>query len=72
MKPYHVETVISEDGELTLQGIPFQVGDIVEIILLKRPVPSSVKYPYTLQNTEPYRYDDPFEPATALEDWNSL
>lgn len=28
--------------------------------------------PYPLHSKQPYRYEDPFEPATSLEDWEAL
>ena len=28
--------------------------------------------PYPLQGKQPYQYDDPFEPAVSLEDWEAL
>ncbi|NJL41523.1 MAG: hypothetical protein HC899_36130 [Leptolyngbyaceae cyanobacterium SM1_4_3] len=28
--------------------------------------------PYSSQEKQPYRYDDPFEPAVSIEDWEAL
>jgi hypothetical protein len=33
---YKVETVVNEDGSLTLKGLPFQAGDRVEVIVLEQ------------------------------------
>jgi len=33
---YKVETILSEDGALTLNDLPFHVGDAVEVIILER------------------------------------
>ncbi|MDZ8052696.1 MAG: hypothetical protein RMX68_015950 [Aulosira sp. ZfuVER01] len=79
MNAHKVEVVLSEDGTLTLQGLPFHAGDAVEVIILetKTPqqqaqhLPQSGTNPYSLHNTQPYRYDDPTEPV-ALEDWEVL
>jgi hypothetical protein len=79
MNAYKVETVLTEDGTLLLQGLPFQAGDTVEVIVLERPScqqgetstlsPGSDQYP--LRGTV-IRYDDPFEPAVPVEDWEAL
>jgi hypothetical protein len=79
MNAHKIEVVLTEDGTLTLQGLPFHAGDMVEVIILetKTPqhqaqhLPQSGINPYPLHNTEPYRYDDPTEPV-ALEDWEVL
>ena len=79
MNAHKVEVVFTEDGTLTLQGLPFHAGDAVEVIILetKTPqhqgeqLPQSDTNPYPLHNTQPYRYDDPTEPV-ALEDWEVL
>jgi hypothetical protein len=36
MNAYKIETVLSEDGALTLQGLPFNVCAAVEVIILER------------------------------------
>jgi hypothetical protein len=36
MNAHKVETILSEDGTLMLQGLPFHTGDEVEVIILKR------------------------------------
>ncbi len=36
MNAYKVETVVAENGRLVLQGLPFQAGDRVEVIILER------------------------------------
>jgi hypothetical protein len=36
MNAHKVETVLSEDGTLMLQGLPFHTGDEVEVIILER------------------------------------
>jgi hypothetical protein len=88
MNAYKIETVLSEDGALMLQGLPFHVGAAVEVIILERSpnvsFGESSSHPnltgleqqdqnlYPLQGKQPYRYDDPFEPATPIEDWEIL
>jgi hypothetical protein len=36
MKAYKVETVLDQDGQLTLRGLPFHSGAVLEIIILER------------------------------------
>ncbi|KAB8317450.1 hypothetical protein SD81_019330 [Tolypothrix campylonemoides VB511288] len=79
MNTHKIETVLTEDGTLTLQGLPFHAGDAVEVIILQAKTPQhqdavnsqSEKNRYPLRDTQPYRYDDPTEPV-ALEDWECL
>ncbi|MBA3921837.1 MAG: hypothetical protein H0X31_09130 [Nostocaceae cyanobacterium] len=78
MNAHKIDTVLSEDGTLTLQGLPFHAGDAVEVIVLKTqisqpqlaPKPQSDTNLYPLHGTV-IRYDDPTEPV-ALEDWEFL
>ena len=36
MNAHEIETVLTEDGTLTLRGLPFHAGDSVEVIILER------------------------------------
>ncbi len=80
MNAFKVETVLTEDGTLILQDLPFHAGDTVEVIILERlscqqeqtVTPTSDSNLYPLRGKQPYRYDDPFEPAVPLEDWEAL
>ncbi|GAB4290759.1 MAG: hypothetical protein Fur0025_25740 [Oscillatoriaceae cyanobacterium] len=76
MKAHKIATTLTEDGKLVLQGLPFHAGDMVEVILLhqtevKKPSPPAYNE-YPLQGKQPYRYDDPFDPAVPPEDWEVL
>jgi hypothetical protein len=76
MNAHKIETVLTEDGTLILQGLPFHAGDAVEVIVLQAKTSQheklqSQKNRYPLHDTQPYRYDDPTEPV-ALEDWECL
>ena len=77
MNAHEIETVLTEDGTLTLRGLPFHAGDSVEVIILENrtsqheaPTDSPDSNPYPLRGTV-IRYDDPTEPV-ALEDWEVL
>jgi hypothetical protein len=75
MNAYKVETILSEDGALTLKDLPFHVGDAVEVIILERsPSVSARESPNLVEkavnqlepNLYPLRgtvlfYEDPFE-----------
>ena len=78
MNAHHVETVLTENGTLTLRDLPFQAGDAVEVIILERHKlqPSEASTNHSDSNLYPLRgkvihYDDPTEPV-ALEDWEVL
>lgn len=73
MQAHKIEAVLSENGTLVLEGLPFRAGEAVEVIILERPQPqrvsSSSEFP--LQGTVLF-YNDPFEPAVPPEDWDVL
>jgi hypothetical protein len=70
MQAFRTETILSQDGILTVKGIPFRAGEKVEIIILKlQPNPvGSERYP--LRN-KPIRYLAPYE-SVAEEDWDAM
>ncbi len=79
MNAHHIKTILTENGTLTLQDLPFKAGDAVEVIILERhklqvsetPTSHSDSEHYPLRGKQPYYYDDPTEPV-ALEDWEVL
>jgi hypothetical protein len=76
MNAHKLAATLMEDGTLVLKGLPFHAGDTVEIIILEQPkeqpASPSQQTEYPLQGKQPYRYDDPFEPAVPVEDWEVL
>ena len=87
MNAHKIETVLSEDGPLMLIGLPFHVGDAVEVIILERSrsvsegespsQPEKAIFDKSEPNLYPLRgtvlhYEDPFEPAVPIEDWEAL
>jgi hypothetical protein len=88
MNAHKIETIFSEDGTLTLKELPFHAGDAVEVIILERSpsvsteesssqLENAVLEPpqsnlYPLRGTVHYSYEDPFEPAVPIEDWEVL
>lgn len=68
MTPAHrIEAVLSEDGKLSLDNLPFRAGQTVEVIVLPsgaQPVPTD----HLLKGTV-LRYDRPTKPVAA-DDWD--
>lgn len=67
MNAHKVKTILTENGTLTLLGLPFQAGEAVEVIILSSPSESE-KVSVSPSNLMPLRgtvksYDEPFEPA---------
>ena len=66
MKAYRVEKKITSNGELKLNGLPFQEGDEVEVIILSHETGSDPVVPSPLRG-KVIEYLDPTEPV-AIED----
>ena len=65
---HRIEPVLSVDGTLLLEHLPFQAGQVVEVIV--RPVATRIEPTPELRGAV-IRYDDPFEPV-AEDDWDVL
>lgn len=70
MNAHHVETTLAKDGTLVLEGLPFQAGESVEVIILSRSSKLRLENPYPLHGS-PLIYENPTEPV-AIEDWDAL
>jgi hypothetical protein len=70
MTTYSLKTKLTETEKLTLDHLPFDKGDEIEITIIQTDLSKSNVY--SLKDSQPYRYDDPFEPATSSEDWDVL
>ncbi len=71
MQAYRLETTITQDKTLTLQSLPFQAGEMVEVIILpKAPTSSIPRDRYPLRGT-PVTYINPTEPV-AQTDWEVM
>ena len=69
MTPAHrVELVLTEDGKLSLDRLPFRAGQAVEVIVL--PVPAARPVATSIRGAV-VRYDRPTEPV-ADADWGVL
>lgn len=62
MVPAHKMTaVLSEDGKLMLEGLPFRAGQAVELIVMYAPLAQRpTPYPPDILRGSVLRYDDPF------------
>ncbi len=70
MLAHRIEAIITQDKTLTLQNLPFQSGEQVEVIILSRPQIEVGQNRYPLRGT-PIQYTDPAEPV-AQDDWDTL
>jgi len=68
MQAYRVEMILTQDGVITLSDLPFQEGEMVEVIVLPQLFP--VRDGYPLRGT-PIVYQEPTDPV-AQEDWEAL
>jgi len=70
MQTYRVETKVSRNRTLTIKGVPFQVGEKVEVIVRRRERERERCGRYPLRG-KPIRYLDPFE-SVAEMGWEAL
>lgn len=70
MQAYRVETKVQQPGLLTLDNLPLQVGEEVEVIILVRSSETKLQNPYPLRGL-PITYLNPTEPV-AQSDWEAL
>lgn len=70
MQAYSVETVVTQDGKIQLDELPFLAGETVQIIILPGPRPVK-KYEYASLKDSVVKYTAPLEPV-ASEDWDAV
>ncbi len=70
METHRIEKVVQSNGTIVLENLPFAEGETVEIIIVKSDTESEKKR-YPLRGTS-YKYEEPFEPAVPVEDWEVL
>ena len=69
MQAYRIETQVQHDGELTLQNLPLQAGEEVEVIIFVRPPKGSGQNPYPLRGVA-ITYQNPTDPIAA-DQWEA-
>ncbi len=70
MYAHRVEVTLTENGSLTLNGLPFHAGQAVEVIIVERPSPVPLQDPGSLRGSV-IRYDSPTDPV-AQQDWEAI
>lgn len=66
MQAHRAETIISNDGVLTLHGLPFRRGESVEVIVLPFVMHTTATSRYPLRGT-PISFYSPTEPVAESE-----
>ena len=69
MLAHRSESVVQADGSLIVKNVPFHTGEIVEVILLPRVIPSNNNDCYPLRGTK-VEYLAPFESAIQ-DEWEA-
>lgn len=75
VQAFHTDAIITPNGELRLSMLPYQPGDLVEVIVLPR-LPEryltidDIFGDHQLKDSV-LRYDDPTEPV-AVDDWEAI
>jgi hypothetical protein len=62
MQAFRVDTVIGENGSLTVENLPLKTGEAVEVIVMVKSDADRDDNPYPLRGM-PVTYIDPFEPV---------
>ena len=70
MQAHREEVILSEDGVVTLHGLPFRRGDPVEVIVLLTHSSLPAKALRPLEGT-PFTLIAPFDPAVPEDDWEA-
>ncbi len=67
MEAVRIEATMQSNGRITLNGLPFEEGKQVEIIVLETNGKTTAT-PLNPLKGSVLRYDDPFEPACPIEE----
>ncbi|AFZ59031.1 hypothetical protein H6G54_23570 [Anabaena cylindrica FACHB-243] len=62
MNAHKIETILTENGQLILENLPFKKGESVEVIILEHRQLSSNLNNYPLAG-KVIQYDEPYEPV---------
>jgi hypothetical protein len=69
LRIFHVETVITADGGIHVDHIPFEAGAPVDVTIRILGTETQAEKSYPLRGM-PLRYDDPFGPVD-ITDWSA-
>jgi hypothetical protein len=64
IQAHRIETTLTQNGTLTLDDLPFQAGEVVEVIVLPHCLSFVSRDRYSLRGA-PLDYEKPMEPAVA-------
>ena len=68
-RTFRTKTLITKGGKLSIKGLPFHVGESVEVTVRRgKKSARAVKYPL---RGKPVIYRDPFK-GTATNDWEAI
>ena len=70
MQAHRTKAIVSENGSLTIERLPFPAGKPVEVVVFPARNQSAVGGRYPLRGT-PIQFDDPVEPI-GESDWEVL
>ncbi len=70
MSVYHTITMVTSNGTLIIEHVPFKPGEQVEVVVSRSSQAPDTQQPYPLRGA-PIRYINPFE-SVAEEDWEVL
>jgi hypothetical protein len=66
---YRIKTLVTKDGKLSINGLPFQAGETVEVTVRRGEKPArAAKYPL---RGKPVIYRQPFK-GVVTGDWEAL
>jgi len=69
IQAFRLETTLKRNRTLTLDDLPFQAGDRVEVIVLPKTEPMDESASYPLRGL-PITYDRPYD-SVAANDWGA-
>jgi hypothetical protein len=70
LQAHRIETTLTQDGQLTLDHLPFRAGETVEVVVRTNPAENQAQDRGLLHGTV-IEYLDPFAPV-AEADWEVL
>ena len=70
VQAHWTETTVGAHGEVLLQGLPFEPGQPVEVLVVSRTAESTAAEGRSLRDSV-LEFRDPLEPV-ATEDWDAL
>ena len=71
MEAVRIEAKVQSNGRVILNDLPFEEGKDVEIIVFETNGKQTEPKSNPLKGSV-LKYDDPFEPAVPIEDWEAL